>query len=328
MNPEKTTTEPMPCLLTTVYTSGWAWRIHPRIYIVPAELVDGVSEAVLSVDEIRVRADLVLYLPRTGIALVWCREDLPVDIIPLSDANLQDTIRCCHAFVQPCQWTLPNEQRTDSRWGFDGQGRLLQFLKAGEDVQTGVRLNDYLAKELLAAWDHGEMLKVWECIPCGILDSTSERIGRCKSCGEQFQLTTFSTEDQDVSIQTLEKIIYRLGYDPVLCRQGPQAWVLHRGSAEMHLCYARDEASLCADVLLVKIGPETRRKELYKYLLNENIHLDAFGFSIQEDKVVISLLITARSIKEQETTALFEALLKKSDEYDNHLVSVFHAEWL
>lgn len=328
MNPGKPTVEPVPCLLTTVYTSGWAWRIHARLYVVPAELVEGVSEAVLSVNMIRVRADLVLYLPRTGIALVWCREDLPVGMITLSEGGIRDTVRCCLAFAQPCQWTLPNERCHESSWGFDDEGRLVAFLPAGEGGQKGIRLNDYLAKELLAAWDHGEMMKVWECIPCGILESTSERIGRCGSCGEPLQLTTFPTEDQDVSIQTLEKVIYRLGYDPVLCRQGPQAWVLHKGSAEMHLRYARDEASLCADVLLVRIGPETLRKELYLYLLNENINLDAFGFSIQEDKVVISLLITARSIKELETAALFEALLKKSDDYDNHLVSVFHAEWL
>lgn len=106
------------------------------------------------------------------------------------------------------------------------------------------------------------------------------------------------------------------------------AWQLRRGSAELHLRYARDEASLCADIQLVRIGPETDRKGLYAYLLKENSRLDSFGFSVQHDKVMISLLLSGRSIREQETATLFETILKKSDDYDNHLVSVFAAEWL
>ncbi len=328
MKPEINSVDPKPCLFTTIYTSGWAWRIHPRLYIIPSELVDGVSEGVLAVDETRVSANLVLYLPRTGIALVWCREDLSLESVALSDGDPSDAVRYCHAYENPYRWMIQEQQTIENTWGFDDHGRLLMFIKSGNEIQNGLCLKDYLTKELLEAWDQGEMVKVWQCIPCGVLNSTSERKGRCGSCGEQLTLTTHPAEDQDVSIQTLENVIHQLGYDPVLCRQGPQAWLLRKGSAEMHLRYARDEASLCADILLVRIGHETKRKELYHYLLKENIKLDAFGFSIQEDKVVISLLITARSIKEQEMSTLFEDLLKKSDDYDNHLVSVFGAEWL
>ena len=70
------------------------------------------------------------------------------------------------------------------------------------------------------------------------------------------------------------------------------------------------------------------RKGLYEYLLYENVRLDSYGFSIQDDLVMISMLLPDRAIQEVETAVLLSDLLKKSDEYDNHLVSVFHALWL
>lgn len=321
---------PKPCHVSTMYTTGWAWRIHPRLYVLPSDLAEGVSEVVLSVEDLRYRGELVLYLPSDGIALVWCREDLPVEIVSISDKQLVEVVHFCTAFSEPVSWMQAEVWDSDHAafWGFDEELALVSYLCPGKGKADGIRMASLFTKELLAAWDHGEMAKVWQCIPCGLLEATAERHVRCQNCRQQKQLATFATEDQEASIQTLEKVIARMGDDPVLCRKGPQAWKLRRGSAELHLRYARDEASLCADIQLVRIGPETDRKGLYAYLLKENSRLDTFGFSVQHDKVMISLLLSGRSIREQETATLFETILKKSDDYDNHLVSVFAAEWL
>ncbi|MCF8236840.1 MAG: YbjN domain-containing protein [Saprospiraceae bacterium] len=321
---------PSPCLLSTTYTSGWAWRIHQRLYLMPSALLDGVSEAVLEFNGQRRRADLVLFLPNQGFGMAWCREDLDVEIVRIPEHQVGKACRYCTAYGVDPQWIESDSERINSMpyWGFDETGHLISFHPAGTLLEQGTKLGSWLTPDLLAAWDHGEMVDLWQCIPCGIVTATSERSSSCGACGQSMKLIKPDQFEEHAPVFTMENVIRAMGYDPVLTRNGPRAWLLRQGSAEMHLRYAQDEASLCADVMLVRVGDLTRKKELYQYLLQENPKLETFGFSIQNDRVMISLLISARSIKEKETAALFLDLLKKSDDYDNYLVSVFGAEWL
>ncbi len=321
--------QPDPCRLTTAYTSGWAWRIHQRLYLIPATLIDGVSEAVLEANGQRVRAELVLFLPDQGIGMVWCREDLPVSIVPIGEGG-GELISFCTGYGPDIQWIGSLAERLGSMpyWGVDASGRLVTFQPEGRGLEKGIPLAEWLTPELLAAWDHGQMVDIWQCVPCGVLRASAVRTDQCGSCGGVMSLARQERSHGHTPTLTMERVIHKMGYDPVLTRNGPRAWLIRKGSAEMHLRYAEDEASLCADVGLVRIGEETRKEELYRYLLQENAKLDAFGFSIQNDRVTISLLISSRSIRENETAALFLDLLKKSDDYDNHLVSVFDAKWL
>jgi hypothetical protein len=126
----------------------------------------------------------------------------------------------------------------------------------------------------------------------------------------------------------IESIISRMGEDPLLARRGRRAWSIRRGTAVLHLNYAEERALLSAEVHLVCIGPHTRRKELMAYLLQQNVLLSGYGFSLQEDTVIIALVLPARFLQEEGTAHLLQGLLGRCDDYDNVLVSHFNAEWL
>jgi len=126
----------------------------------------------------------------------------------------------------------------------------------------------------------------------------------------------------------VEAIIARMGEDPQLARRGRRAWTLRQGTAVLHLCYSEERAMLSAEVHLVRIGPHSRRKALMAYVLQENVGLSGYGFSIQEETVIIALALPARFLQEKGTASLLQDLLERCDAYDNVLVSRFNAEWL
>lgn len=143
--------------------------------------------------------------------------------------------------------------------------------------------------------------------------------------GEELSLPTY----QPFGVPALvEAIIQRMAEDPVLTRRGRRCWKIRRGSATLFLCYSEDRALLSAEVHLVRLGPDTRRRELMAFLLQENVRLSGYGFSLQEDRVVIALVLPARFLREEGTARLLTDLLVRSDVYDNTLVSRFGADWL
>lgn len=126
----------------------------------------------------------------------------------------------------------------------------------------------------------------------------------------------------------VEAILRHMDEDPVPARRGRRCWKIRHGSAAMWLCYSEERALLSAEVHLVRLGAETRRRELMAFLLQENLRLSGYGFSLQEDLVVIALVLPARFLREEVTAALLRGLLERADRYDNELVGRFGAEWL
>lgn len=133
---------------------------------------------------------------------------------------------------------------------------------------------------------------------------------------------------QEGIARTIENILELMGFDPVVARLSRHAWTIREGSASLHLAYAEEQATLCAEVHLVRMDGDTDRRELMRFLLKENRHLTGYGFSIQDDLVVVALHIPAVFIREEGTSALFLNLLKECDIYDNQLVNVFGAKWI
>lgn len=320
---------PKPLLIHSMATSGWAWRVHSRIYAFPSLIISDDSDLVIEDGSGRHRLDLLMYAPEIGIGLAWCREELHGDLVPLAIAGSEQETWMYPAFPPIGIWVpIRGELSGQPYWTCTDQGELFGFYPHSPSHKQSTKLSDWLTPGLIRSWDQGAMANVWMCMPCGILEATVDRTRICPACGQQMLPGVKRLPGLSPTVRTLEAVIRRMGVDPVLSRIGPMAWMLRLGSAEMVLRYAPEEASLCVDVHLVRIGPETARKDLCTYLLRENTRLESFGFSIQDDQVMISLVLPDRAIQEIETAGLLVDLLKKSDDYDNHLVSVFQALWL
>lgn len=320
---------PKPLLVHSMATSVWAWRLHRRIYVFPCSIISHDVDLVIEDAVGRHRLDLLMYAPEIGLGLAWCRDEIQQEIAPMAPAGIELGSWMHPSYPPVGMWSLVQDsQSANPCWTCTDQGEMVAFYPNSLSHGQGVRLSDWLTPGLFQSWDQEAMANIWMCMPCGILEATTDRTRICPACSRKMEAGIADLPRSTPTVRTLEDVIHRMGVDPVLCRVGPMAWILRLGSTEMVLRYAPEEASLCVDVHLVRIGPETDRKGLYEYLLYENVRLDSYGFSIQDDLVMISMVLPDRAIQEVETAVLLSDLLKKSDDYDNHLVSVFRALWL
>lgn len=47
--------------------------------------------------------------------MVWCREDLPVEIVSISDNQLVEVVHFCTAFSEPVSWMQAEDVDQDGR---------------------------------------------------------------------------------------------------------------------------------------------------------------------------------------------------------------------
>lgn len=328
MTEQAKVTKPAFCRVTTANSGAAGWRIHRRLVIFPAEILNRETAVSLEQGGVRVKGEVVLVSRRMGLALAWHRADLPG--VPLGmvagGASTADGWQVPALTEQP-DWTVGLAgHETGPIWSFDAQIHLVAYIVPDPDGGRCWPLGDLFTPEFLSAVDAEGMTAVWECPPCGVLVATGERNMRCRKCGQAMVSLEPPPSDPDPSALLVESILEAMEEDPVLCRIGPMAWTVRKGSARMDLLYT--DSGLCVDVRLVKVRSGTDRAGLFAYLLRENARLTDFGFSLAGDTVMISLLLPGRILKTRPTARLLLDLIEKSDEYDNRLVSVFGAEWL
>lgn len=290
-------------------SSSAALSLGAGLFLFPADVLGGYRDLVLEKEGERLKMDVVFLNSGSGIAIGYTKEAAsPGPQAPIGE--LSEGAYFINALTLPAEEMkeLPAPKEGMVFWGFDAAGRISSVHRVLDKKWTNFSLAD------VGRW-----------LEMTTKESPFEEVGGLEDEAWRESLPGFQPEGV---AHTLERMLNLMGYDPVLARRSRNAWAVREGSAELHLAYAEEHATLCAEVHLVRISEVTDRKSLLTFLLRENRMLKGYGFSIQGDLVVVALHIPAVFIREEVTSALFLQLLKECDVYDNQLVSVYGAKWI
>ncbi len=280
------------------------------LFLFPSDLIGGYRDLVLEDQGIRLEMELVFLDGVKGIAIGSCKEAGGVKKFLNIGQSLATPAFYINALTLPINVMaeLPSPKEGMVLWASDDEGRIVGVQRVIDKqwvrfsiTEAGLWVDDYVGNNPVRPNPVSEGFKNSEVLPL------------------------FQPEGV---AYTLENMLEKMGFDPLIARRSRNAWAIKEGSAELHLAYSEEFATLCAEVHLVRISSESDKKSLLTFLLHENRHLTGYGFSIQGDLVVVALHIPAIFIREEVTSVLFLKLLKECDVYDNQLVSVYGAKWI
>lgn len=175
----------------------------------------------------------------------------------------------------------------------------------------------------------GNGVKGVRCASCrNISFETEQKITNyCTFCGASISMISLIQEYEPYGLcLTVEEMIIALGYNPAICRKGPNSWSLQKGSAIVNISYYEKTGLLVGDVFVCTL-PENKINDLYLFLLKQNYLLQGMNFSLKDQDIILSLLIYDQYINSNTLLKLFKQLLAKADEYDNILVEQYGAKW-
>ena len=147
----------------------------------------------------------------------------------------------------------------------------------------------------------------------------------CPNCGTEID---FPKKDNAIDApvsgiaKTIEDILEKIGYNRELARNGQNKWEVERGSANIRITYNPDNYFIISDAFLCQL-PKQGIKELYTYLLRENMGMQGKFFSLHEGNIILSNLIFNIDLSLETGTAIFQDLFEKADYYDTVLIEQY-----
>jgi serine protease Do len=163
------------------------------------------------------------------------------------------------------------------------------------------------------------------CSSCSnIVTETTVQNEYCPHCGVKIGKEAFEGKKYIPSSAAIkiEEIITKLNYDIRLARIGRNFWEIDEGSAKIKINYNPDNRYLVAYSTLCRI-PKKNIGTIYEFLLRQNVELKGLSFSvINQDIILSSMYIYDEDINIETGIDLFQRLFKKSDEYDDLLISM------
>jgi serine protease Do len=166
------------------------------------------------------------------------------------------------------------------------------------------------------------------CPSCSTLVTEQNLEGEkyCPNCGTEID---FPQKEELVDApasgiaKTIEGILEKLGFNRDLARTGQNKWEVEEGSAKIRISYNPENYFIISDAFLCQL-PKQGIKELYTYLLRENMMLKGKFFSLHEGNVVLSSLIYDLDINLESGEEMFRDLFSKADHYDSVLIDQFN----
>ncbi|MEZ4883755.1 MAG: trypsin-like peptidase domain-containing protein [Chitinophagales bacterium] len=168
--------------------------------------------------------------------------------------------------------------------------------------------------------------RVVRCSSCFNLSKRAEIDDNyCPDCGNRmdFEETAYVPSG---TAQKVEDIIKELGKDVALSRRGANQWEIEEGSAIVRLSYSENTGFIIGDAHLCRL-PRQNIGSLYKYLLTENYTLEDLVFSVSQQDVILSFIISERYFSSETARKVFGNLFEKADYYDDILVEKYGAIW-
>lgn len=159
-----------------------------------------------------------------------------------------------------------------------------------------------------------------------VLSSNIDSSKYCPSCGTEVTLPLIPEKEvESIGIpRIIEDILWQLGKDIKLARNGVNNWEVKEGTAKIKISYNTDSYFIAADAFLCQLPSDISMiKPLYQYLLKENHRINGLVLSCYQQNIVLSSLIYDHDLNKQNGTATFGNLFKKADEYDDFLKKEF-----
>ncbi|HIX03011.1 MAG TPA: trypsin-like peptidase domain-containing protein [Candidatus Odoribacter faecigallinarum] len=163
-----------------------------------------------------------------------------------------------------------------------------------------------------------------QCESCEEL--ISEPDDYCPSCGEELPEGIFEERHLSPLTEFCESAIERMGINPVLARDGYEAWCFHKGSSEIRIfVYNRAYLFMVSPVNLL---PKKEVEGVLDYMLSTDFA--PYKMAIDGRQIYLMYRLHLSDITEQYEEQIRENMVNlalKADEMDNMLVERFGCEF-
>ena len=163
-----------------------------------------------------------------------------------------------------------------------------------------------------------------QCDSCDSLIAEEEEF--CPSCGEKLPEGVFEERHLSPLGEFCESAIDEMGINPVLARDGYEAWRFHKGSSEIRM-FVYDRNYLFA-VSPINLLPKKEVEKVLDYILDTD--LSPYKLGIEGRQIYICYRIHLSDISDESEDRIREELVhlaEKADEMDNMMVEQFGCEF-
>lgn len=163
-----------------------------------------------------------------------------------------------------------------------------------------------------------------QCESCDELISEADEY--CPSCGEKLPEGIFEERHISPLSEFCESAIERMGINPVLARDGYEAWCFHKGSSEIRI-FTCNRAYLFM-VSPVNLLPKKNVEPVLNYMLDTDF--TPYKMGIEGRQIYLVYRIHLADITDEYEDLIRENMVNlavKADEMDNMLVEQFGCEF-
>lgn len=163
-----------------------------------------------------------------------------------------------------------------------------------------------------------------QCESCDEL--ISEPDAYCPSCGEELPEGIFDERHVSPLTEFCESAIEKMGINPILARDGYEAWLFHKGSSEIRI-FVCNRAYLFM-VAPINLLPKKDVEKVLDYMLSTDF--TPYKMGIEGRQIFLMYRIHLSDITEQYEDTIRQNIVDfafKADEMDNMLVEQFGCEF-
>lgn len=338
--------------IMTPYGTGTGFIIDDLI-ITNSHVVSGLNEVVISAKKIKRSVAKVIY-DDTYYDLAFISAEFPTQRNPLklSSKSVEDgdaTIAVGHPYGLNYSAT---EGIVSKASRFHGELEYIQIDAAINPGNSGgpllnedgevIGINTFIIQNsnnlgfslpytyIQEALDGYKSLKCQNIIKCpsckNLIDEKIIVDNYCPKCGIKLAVAKSRKKGYKPtgSAKLIEEILSALDVNVTLARRSESSWRIDYGTARVEITYY-ENGIIIGDSKLCEI-PKEKISEVYDYLLEKNRDFSYLRFSINENFIYLSYLIVDSSLTLKEGKIAFDKLFKKSNEYDDILISKFNAK--
>lgn len=202
-------------------------------------------------------------------------------------------------------------------------GVTVSKITQADNMGFGIRV-ETLRKLLESAAELDRTLFQVQCGSCDSLIAEEEEF--CPSCGDKLPEGVFDEREQSPLGAFVESAIRQMGINPVLARDGYDAWLFHKGSSEIRI-FVYDGNYLFA-TSPINLLPKKEVEPVLDYMLSEDF--GPYKLGIEGRQIYIAYRIHLSDItdeSEDEIRQHIVGLALRADEMDNMLVERFGCEF-
>ena len=192
-----------------------------------------------------------------------------------------------------------------------------------DNMGFGIRV-DSLRKLLETAGDIDRTLFQVQCESCDELIADEDEY--CQSCGEKLPSGVFAERHISELGEFCETAIERTGINPVLARDGYEAWLFHKGSSEIRI-FSYDGAYLFV-VSPINLLPKKSVEAVLEYMLDTDF--TPYKLGIEGRQIYMCYRIHFADITDASRERILSEIVgfaNKADEMDNMMVERFGCEF-